>query len=490
MKKIRVLILSLIILFTFSIPSYALDTTLPYENYTFSESGSEIISGPQAYVPSKIIYGEKWDIGTLKEPTDFDVDSDGNIYILDNGNNRVVFLDRNSNFKGSYSCNTLDENGNEIVLNKAKGITVTESYIYICDTDNKRILIYNKADGTLSKTVNAPESSLLGDDFIFQPTKVAVDNKGNLYVVSNGTYEGIINMKASGEFQNFFASNSVTTSAWDLFWRRFSSSKIRKNMEQLVPQDFSSIELDNDGFFLITTYTAVDSAMVKRVNQGGVNIIRSLSNVKITGDQNKVYSGALAGNSSFCDISSGPDKLYACLDKTRGKVYCYNNDGYLMYTFGTIASQYGGFASPVAISYLDDYRIAVLDSSNGSLTVFETTDYADAINLGIKYQNALDYESAYKQWGSVLEMNGNYQIAQNMIGRACYNTGDYETAMKYFKACGNTEMYSDAREAIRMNYIYEYSWVALSLVAIILIVVIARKAIRVAKKRKNPEMFR
>ena len=87
-------------------------------------------------------------------------------------------------------------------------------------------------------------------------------------------------------------------------------------------------------------------------------------------------------------------------------------------------------------------------------------------------------------------MNGNYQIAQNMIGRACYNTGDYETAMKYFKACGNTEMYSDAREAIRMNYIYEYSWVALSLVAIILIVVIARKAIRVAKKRKNPEMFR
>lgn len=488
MKKIKALILSTIAVFCLTFTAFAADTTLPYENYTFSEQGAELISSPQAYIPSEIIYGRTWEIGALKEPADFDVDSNGDIFILDTGNNRIVILDKELNLKGSISCIAIDDTGNEITLNKAKGITVNDNTVYVCDTENGRILQYNKSDGAYVKTIYAPTSSLLGEDFIFQPTKVSVDNKGNLYVVSNGTYEGVINMNPEGEFQNFFASNSVTTSAWEIFWRRFSSSKQRKTMEQLVPQDFSSIELDRDGFFLITTYTAVDGSMVKRVNQGGVNIIRALSNVKITGDQNKVHSGSFAGNSSFCDISSGPDKIYACLDKTRGKVYCYNNDGYLLYTFGTKASQYGGFITPVAISYLNDYRIGVLDSSNGSLTVFKTTDYADAVNLGIKYQNALDYDSAYTQWGKVLRMNGNYQLAQNMIGRACYNTGDYQTAMKYFEQCGNTEMYSDAREAIRMAYIYEYAWIAVALIAIIVIAVLAKKIIKLAKNAKNPKI--
>lgn len=483
MKRIKVLILSLILIFVFSISFCAEATTLPYENYTYSELDSQIIHSPQAYIPYKIIYGNEWAEGALNAPTDLDVDSNGDIYILDNGNNRIVVLDKELNLKVIHPCSHVENEGTDIVLNNAKGITVTEELIYICDTDNKRILIYNKADGSYKKTVEAPKSSLLGEDFIFQPIKVSADNKGNLYVVSNGTYEGIINMKDSGEFSNFFASNSVTASSWELFWRRFSSSKQRKTMEQLVPQDFSSIELDKDGFFLITTYTNVDSSMVKRVNQGGVNIIRSLSNVKITGDQSKVQSGSLAGNSSFCDISSGPDKIYACLDKTRGKIFCYNNDGYLLYTFGTLSSQYGGFLNPVALSYLDDYRIAVLDGTGNSLTVFKTTDYADAVNLGIKYQNDLDYDSAYEQWGSVLEMNGNYQIAQNMIGKACYNTGDYQKAMEYFKSCGNKEMYSNAREAIRMNYIYEYAWIAVLLIAIIAVAIILRKIIVAVKKK-------
>ena len=486
MKKLFVLALLILILSGLTLPVCATETTLPYSNYTFSEQGSMVIHSPQAYVPSSIVYGNDWECGALREPTDLDVDKNGNIYILDTGNNRIVVLDRELAFKDVIDCGSYDKDGNAIVLNKSKGITVTNDTIYVCDTDNRRILLYNKENGEYRDTIKAPTSSLLGEDFIFQPTKVAVDNKGNLYAVSSGTYEGIINMNSNGEFQNFFASNTVTASAWEIFWRKFSSSRQRKTMVQLVPQDFSSIELDRDGFFLITTYTKVESSMVKRVNQGGVNIIRELSNVTITGDQEKVRNGTLSGLSSFCDISSGPDKIYACLDKTRGKIYCYNNDGYLLYTFGTKASQYGGFLSPVAISYLDDYRICVLDNANGALTVFRTTEYADAINLGIKYQNDLDYESAYVQWGEVLKLNGNYQLAQNMIGRACYNTGDYKTAMKYFEECGNREMYSDAREAIRMGYIYEYSWIGV----IVIVVIIALYVIRKLRNIKNTHKHR
>ena len=73
-----------------------------------------------------------------------------------------------------------------------------------------------------------------------------------------------------------------------------------------------------------------------------------------------------------------------------------------------------------------------------------------------------------------------------MIGKACYNTGDYKTAMKYFEECGNREMYSDAREAIRMGYIYEYSWIGV----IVIVVIIALYVIRKLKNIKNTHKYR
>lgn len=472
MKKLCVLTIILLLL-SGCIFSVSADTTLPYENYTYSESDSSVIGGPQAYIPDEVIFGNNWGIGALSEPTDMDIDSNGNLYILDAGNCRVVVLGSDYTLKTSFICKTDDGNTAKIV--QAQGITVTNDYLYICDTENSRILVYKKDNGDLYKTVGAPVSSKLGNEFIFKPTKVAVDKKGNLYVVCKGTYDGVINMSPESEFFGFFAANNVTSSPWELFWRRFSTTAQRKTMVQLVPQDFSSIDIDDDGFYFITTQTAVNSSMVKRVNQGGVDIIRKLSNVTVTGDQTKVRKGSLMGNSSFIDVAAGPEKIYACLDSTRGKIFCYNNDGYLLYTFGTIASQKGGFMKPMAITYLDDWRIAVLDGGNSSVTVFKTTDYADTINLGISYQNALDYEKAYVQWGKVLEYNCNYQLAQNMMGYSCYNTGDYELAMAYFESCNNNEMYSSAREAIRSNWIYANISMIVAVVLIVIAVVIAFK---------------
>ena len=482
MKKLYVLAVIVLLLCYGSLSAFAADTTLPYENYTYSESDGSVIGNPQAYIPDKVIFGNDWEIGALFEPTDMDADSNGDLYILDAGNRRVVVLDSDYKLQCPFYCSLEDNSVADVT--QAQGITVTESRVYICDTENSRILIYSK-EGILQKTVNAPKSSKLGSEFVFKPTKAAVDQKGNLYVISKGTFDGVINMSESGEFFGYFASNSVTSSSWELFWRRFSTTKQRKTMVQLVPQDFSSIDIDEYGFYFITTQTAVDNSMVKRVNQGGIDIIRRLSNVSITGDQTKVRKGSFVGNSSFIDVTAGPQKIYACLDSTRGKIFCYNNDGYLLYSFGTLASQIGGFSKPMAVTYLDDYRIAVLDGSNSAVTVFDTTDYADAINAGITYQNNLDYESAYSMWEQVLVYNSNYQLAQNMMGYSCYNTGDYELAMNYFKSCDNLNMYSSAREALRSEWIYENIYIIVSAIVFLFVIVIIIKARAFYFKRKN-----
>ena len=383
-------------------------------------------------------------------PSDFDTDTNGDIYILDAGNGRVVVIDTNLQYKSHFDCIINDE---KIDTSTAQGITVTQDSVYICDTDHSRILIFNKADGIFKYEIGAPTAVALDDDFLFKPAKVSVDMHGDLYVVSNGTYEGILNLRPDGEFVTFFAANKVSTDAWDLFWRNFSTKKQRKARVALIPQDFSSVDIDANGFLMITTFTAVNDSMVKRSNPGGTNVIRTLSNSKING--NKI-------NSSFSDITAGPDRLYSCLDRKNGKIYTYNNDGYLLYTFGAKAAQQGGFKNPTAITYLDDYRIAALDIDRASITVFKTTEYADTIHLANKYQTNLEYDKATEQWEKVLEYNSNFSLAIKMIGIRHFEAGEYQLAKKYFKLCNAKEMYSNARQELRSEWIYNNSWIIMT----------------------------
>ncbi len=451
MKKIIISILIATLLFSvISVPVSAENTVVPYTNFTYSEADGSVVECPQAYIPEDTVYGTELGIGEFSYPTDFDVDSNGDIFVLDAGNGRVVVIDTNLQFKYTFDCIV---NGEKVDVATAQGITATEDSIYVCDTDKRRILVFDKATGTFKYEIGSPKAVALDDDFLFKPSKVAVDEKGDLYVVSSGTYEGILNLRADGSFVNFFASNKVATTAWDLFWRNFSTKEQRKAMLRLIPQDFSSIDIDKFGFLMISMFTG--DQMVKRANPGGTDVIRSLSNKSITGNGN---------DSSFSDITSGPDKIYSCLDRKNGKIYTYNNDGYLLYTFGCKADQQGGFKNPTAITYLDDYRFAVLDIDRASFTVFNTTDYSDTIHLANRYQNELKYDEAAKEWENVLEYNSNFSLAIKMIGIRCYEAGEYELAKKYFKLCNAKGMYSDARQELRSEWIYNNSWLIMVII--------------------------
>lgn len=429
--------------------------TAPYENYTYSEETGEFALAPQAYLPERVLYGADIGAGAFREPADLFCDEEGFLYILDTGNQRIVVLNPDFTLKAQFSCVFPSQGGEASGLNGAKGLFVDDRYIYVADSQNARIIVMNRQDGSLVQYVNAPVSDVLGEGFIFKPIRLAVDRERLLYVVSEGTYEGVINMDMNGNFLGFFGSNSVTASAWDLFWRRFATKEQRKTMLQLIPQDFSSIDMDSNEFFLTTTYTAQQNSMVKRLNPGGNDVIRSQSRTGLVGDPGRVWEGSLAGSSSFSDIASGPDNIYACLDYTRGKIFCYNNDGYLLYTFGALADQTGGFTSPVALTYLRDDSVAVLDTKNGGITIFEATPYAKAINMGTHYQRTLDYDTAFTYWQQALQFNQNCDVAHNAVGQVYYNEENYAQAMEAFQAAANKTMYSKAKKELRSQWIYE-----------------------------------
>ena len=489
MKKICSFLIIAVLLLLVAMPVSASTSEVPYENYIYSEIDGSVVSCPQAYLPSVEIFSVDLGIENMNSPSDMDTDENGDLYILDTGNNRIVILNNDLSLKTTFSCITTSEDGSQLPLNGAQGITVNGNYVYICDTNNGRILVFEKNSGFFVKEFHAPSASSLGDKFIFKPARLEVDSEDNLYVVCNGIYEGILNLNTNGEFLGYFASNKVSTSAWDLFWRNFSTVEQRKKMVQLIPQDFSSIDMDADGFFFVTTYTAIGGSMVQRVNPGGNNIIKNKSAISTVGDPGKVYGGPLEGKSSFSDVAAGPHKIYACLDKTHGRVFCYNNEGYLLYNFGIISDRVGGFSNPVAVTYLDDERVAVLDMVTNSITVFEPTEYAKTINLGVKYFNELDYDAARTQWENVLSLKENFELALNMIGRSYYNDGEYEKAMDNFKRSGNDEMYSNAKKELRANLIYDYSW--LIVVAIVIVIALSgwRFIVRIKNKKDSSDDY-
>ena len=478
MKKLFSVGLAIWLVLTAGFTASAYTKTVPYKNYTYSAGGS-VIESPQAYLPERVIYGHDLGIEDFSAATDIDCDSDGNLYILDEEAGNVVVLNPDLTLNRVISVKQTISDGTEISLLDARGITAANDRIYICDTENCRVLVLDAKDGKYINMITTPESRSLTSDFIFKPTKVSVDSEENYYIVSNGAFEGIVNLSSSGEFLGFFAENQATATAWDLFWRRFSSVEQRKTSIQFVPQDLSSIDMDESGFFLITSATVQETtaSMVKRVNPGGNDVIRNLSAHGLIGD--------IRGESSFIDVAAGKNKIYACLDSTQGKVFCYNADGYMLYTFGILADQAGGFAVPSAITYLGDERVAVLDSKKSSITVFAPTEYAKAINEGVRLNNALLYDEAVEHWREVLKYNQNFEFAQTMIANSYYTAGEYKKAMSYFKQSYNKEMYSMAKKAWRTEWLRNNLKFILIGVAALIALTFALKIVKWRKKSKS-----
>lgn len=439
MKYLKLIFISILLISILSVSAYA-DTSLPYSNYTYSEKGSKVVLGPQAYVPDAVIYGETLGTTGMIEPTDVATDELNLIYVLDAGNSRILVLNEDYTLKTEFT-GFINE-GVQDNFKGAKGFYVDDAYIYIADTGNQRIVIIDKFTYTLTKVVGAPKSSMLAEDFVFKPISIAVDIDRLLYVIGEGTYEGIITMDWDSEFAGFIGTNNVAPSLWEIFWMQFLSEKAREGRVQFIPQDFSGMDVDDEGFFYVTTYTKQNGKMVKRLNPGGNDVISSLSAVNIAGDPLAVAKGALKGSSSFYDVAAGPDGLYACIDFTRGKVFVYNEDGFLLYTFGARSNQDGGFSGPEALVWLNGMKVAVIDSQRNSLTVFAPTDYAVAIHEGVAAQAELDYDLAFEKWQKVLELNSGFEMAHIQSGKVYHNLGNYEQAMEEFKLGNNKELYS------------------------------------------------
>ena len=114
--------------------------------------------------------------------TSLDCDPDGNVYAL-SGEGRIYRFDKDYNFTGTVEIT--DANGERVDFNGAKGIYApTVSELYVCDTAHNRILYC--VDYKVRQEITLPETSLIPEDFVFNPARVVRDEDGYLYAVCDG----------------------------------------------------------------------------------------------------------------------------------------------------------------------------------------------------------------------------------------------------------------------------------------------------------------
>ena len=236
-----------------------------------------------------------------------------------------------------------------------------------------------------------------------------MDPVGRVFVVSEEVYDGILEFSSDGVFSGFVGSPRVKLNPLDYFWSRIATGAQRGRMSLFLPTEYSSMEVDDDGFLLATVSGGAirEEEAVRRLNPSGQDILRRNGFVPPVGD----YGIGIEDPSSFVDVTAREGGAYSVLDRQRGRVFTYDGDGNLLYVFGGLGSQEGTFFEPVAIGCMG-MSIAVLDRRDGKITVFEPTEYAMLIHQALHLYSIGQYDLSAQAWRMVLARNANCDLAQ------------------------------------------------------------------------------
>ena len=446
----------------------------------------------------------------LDNPKDIFVDNLGHIYIVNSGKNQIVVTDEEFNIRLVIGAFT-NKFGVPDSLNDPSGIFVTDDEIFIADTMNKRVVVFDKL-GNFVDIVPKPASEVMPTDFDYSPVAVSVDHAGRIYVVSSGSIYGIVSTNRDGSFNGFIGAQKVVYNAFEYFMRIFKTAEQIESTKSNVSSAFNNLCIDKDGF-IYTTISTIDEekvqsainskdksgdfAPVKKLNPNGTDVMNRngfwppSGEIDMRSTPGNPNSG---GPSTIVDVAVGPINTWTIIDNKRSKVFTYDSNGNLLFAFGEKGNkQLGHINNLVAVDYQGTNMI-LLDR-DGAITTYKRTAYGDLLAAALQNTEDQQYEKAVDYYISILQHNNNYDAAYVGIADSLYRNGEYVQAMKYYKYAYNTEGYSKAFQLYRKEWMEEHIWVVPLVVFVVIFGItklfgFANKVNKEGQKEKEKRSFK
>lgn len=471
MRKKRRNILLLMILFCVIFQTNA-GTALAAEGTTYTYTISvddEFIRTQEAYLVSTVYLQRNG----LAQPDDLYVYGD-EVYIADTGNRRLVVFNKKDN--------TVESIENEGFVSPC-GLFVTEDKIYVADSGAEAVFICDR-EGTLLQSIQRPEDSpLMSKNAIFKPTNVVVSDDDNIIVVGEGSYDGLMQFSGDGEFRGYFAANPRNLTFMERIQEMIYTREQKNQLESRKPRAIQNIDLSARGLVYSVTQSAEYNAALKA---SGTDTSNALKLHNVAGTNILSPGKSLDDEWNFVDVAAGLYGNVYALTQT-GLIYEYDSNGNLIFSFGGRAvanDRYGLFSSAAAIDLDDQGFLYVLDKERGFIQVFAPTEFAVLTHRAIYDLERGNYADSEKNWEEILKLNGMSKIAHVGYGKSKLRQQEYGEALEHFKIANDRANYSECFWEIRNVIINRYIVWVVGALLLLMVIFMIKGAVRPRKRKK------
>lgn len=495
-KKFFALLIVLVMLLSQSGIAFAADD---YQFQSTDQGGTVV---PVGYEFERIIFpnlGQEF--GSLKNPQDMFVGKDGNLYIADSDNNRIVKMTKEgkplAQFKGPFNipdpvtpirpdfASAIDQvsriqaeeqyRKNLMRFNDAKkmhvqrclglknpkGIYVHDNGdMYIADSGNQRVIILT-ADGNYKSQLVKPNSVLLEDEQGFDVSKVFVSYTGIIYVIRGKQF---ITMDINNEFKGFVGQPPVGFDFWEAFWRLVGSREQVEKLKKREPVEYTNFFIGEDGSIYATTLSGkLNTQQIRKLNTIGTNVLAKKSYggtfVSVSRESGEVeYTGP-----EFNDVAVDKYGIITVADNLTGMIFQYDQEGNNLIGFGKKgegAPRESYFGYITSLNLDKDGNLYVLDSIYKTIQVFNVTDFMKNVHAAVKKYSEGLYQEAVTEWQKILDLDGTYALAHRGLAKAYMKSRQWQKAMDEYRLAEDKKGYSDAFFELRNEWMRDNFWVA------------------------------
>ncbi|QMS85064.1 hypothetical protein [Candidatus Xianfuyuplasma coldseepsis] len=430
---------------------------IPYRTYTIGLESS-LVRTATAYEGTFILnegFSAPQDIFIL----------DDVVYIADTGNGRIYMYNQETREHSELTHELLAE---------PTGIFLTdEGELFIADAATDLVLHFD-ADLQFVRSIGRPDEPLFGTELEapYEPYKVAVDERGYIYVITEGGSNGIIQMDANGDFLGYFGINDVTISLQLLINRALMSEEQREKFASLRPKPATNMAIDTKGLLYTITRNEYVTPL-KKLNIEGNNILTeyqfmdpNYQDITIDGDGN-IYT-----------VSSGED--------VRTVISVFDSFGNLLFTFGRqeVNSLRNGefeLATGVAVDNRGD--VWVLDGQANNVQVFSKTEFANLVLSAIEMYKTGQYEQSEILFKEIIRQNSLFAIAHSRLGKIYERNEEFELSLESYRIANNKEGYSNAYWEIRD------AWISAWIMPIVITFIVLYAGVRIFDKTRYKDRY-